>query len=167
MPDDHTRAPVQSVFFQLAYVTRDINAATAQFKQRFMPCEFMIVPNNNPAPGADAVKRIAYTWTGATMTEILEVDTALPSIFRDAVPAAPGEVALHHLGYLVDDYAETLRRLRAWGYAMPILYDSPGFAQACYADTRAAGGIYHEYIHIGSEGRTWYTGIPGFQRFPG
>ena len=148
-------------FFQIGYVARDGDAAMAEFNKRFGPVEFQIVPGGTPS-----IKRIALTYIGATMSEILEVNPSVPSFYRDFLPAAGADLRLHHLGYLIDDYPGTMRRLKAEGYPIPQCGSLGETLDVCYADARAQLGHYLEYIRLGEEGRKWFASVPGFQSFP-
>jgi hypothetical protein len=150
-------------FFQLGYVTRDLDAAIAEFPQRFGPAEFMII--NADRPNIET-KRIALAWIGTTMVELIEPNLSVPSIYLDAVPAGSGDIRFHHTGHLVDDYPAAMQRLKAEGYAIPMFLSYGTVLDCCYADARARLGHYLECIRLGDEGRQWFSSIPGFQGFP-
>jgi len=151
-------------FFQLGYVTRDLDAAIAEFRRRFGPAEFQIIEGTAQHPHT---KRIALTWIGETMTELIEPNPAVPSLYVDPLPpAANGEIRFHHIGCLTQDYGETLRRIRAEGYATPLEVSVGDVLDCVYADTRTELGHYLEYIRLGEEGRKWFESVPGFRRFP-
>jgi hypothetical protein len=151
-------------FFQLGYVTRNLDAAMADFRRRFGPAEFQIIQGTPQHPHT---RRIALTWIGETMTELIEPDPAVQSLYVDALPpAANGEIRFHHIGCLTRDYDETMRRIRADGYATPLVVSYGEVLDCVYADTRAQLGHYLEYIRLGEEGRKWFESIPNFRRFP-
>jgi len=150
-------------FFQVGYVTRDIDAATAEFSKRFGPAEFQIINANQPNIHT---RRIALTWIGGTMIEIIEPNPSVASIYIDALPWASGEIRFHHLGYLIDDYPAAMRRLKAEGYEVPFYMSYGEVLDLCYTDTRAQLGHYLEHIRLGPEGRKWFASVPGFQNFP-
>ena len=150
-------------FFQVGYVTRDGDAAMAQFSTRFGPSEFQIIHGSAEHPHT---KRIGLTYIGETMIEIIEVNDAVSSIYRDYLPASGGDIRFHHLGHLTDDYQATLRRLEHEGYDVPMKITYGEVLDCCYVDTRAQLGHYLEYVRLGEEGRKWFSSVPGFQRFP-
>lgn len=151
-------------FFQLGYVTRDLDAAMVEFRRRFGPVEFQIIQGTAQHPHT---RRIALTWIGETMTELIEPDPAVPSLYVGALPpAANGEIRFHHIGCLTQDYARTMRRITADGYATPLAVSLGEVLDCVYADTRAQLGHYLEYIRLGEEGRKWFESVPGFRRFP-
>lgn len=150
-------------FFQVGYVARDLDAAMAQFSRRFGPVEFQVI--NAVEPNMHT-RRIALAWIASTMIELIEPNQQVPSIYIDSLPAAPGEIRFHHLGYLIEDYPATLRRLKAEGYEVPFAMSYGDVLDCCYADTRAQLGHYMEYVRLGDEGRKWFASVSGFQKFP-
>jgi hypothetical protein len=150
-----------SGFFQLGYVTRNAKAAVAQFQKQYQAIEFMDVPvevpDHVPKP---AVKRMALGYIDELMVEIVEVDRSQESIFLDALPPEPGDLRLHHLGYLIDDFAATLQRAQAAGYAVPLQGSVPELGEYAYADTRLHLGHYCEYIRLNETGTRWFDAVP-------
>lgn len=146
-------------FFQLGYVTKDVDEGCVALQDRFGAMEFLI---NSPPP-LDGVlsptRRIALAYIDDVMVEIIEPDPAQQSIYSELVPD-DSSLRLHHLGYYIDDYAATLRHLSALGYSTP-LHGSFGKAlDYIYADTRAELGHYSEFIRLGEEGRAFFESAP-------
>lgn len=150
-------------FFQLGYVTRDLDAAMAEFSRRFGPAEFQVIEATEPNIHT---RRIALTWIGATMTEIIEPNASVPSLYVDSIPATAGPIRFHHIGCLIEDYPAALHRLRTEGYAIPMFLSYGEVLDCCYADARAHLGHYLEYIRLGPEGKKWFASVPGFRAFP-
>jgi hypothetical protein len=150
-----------SGFFQLGYVTRNAKAAIAQFQKQYQAIEFMDVPvevpDDVPKP---AVNRMALGYIDELMVEIVEVDPSQESIFLDALPPEPGDLRLHHLGYLIDDFAATLQRAHAAGYAVPLQGSVPELGDYAYTDTRSHLGHYSEYIRLNENGKRWFDAVP-------
>jgi hypothetical protein len=158
------RAEHQSLFsgfFQLGYVTRNAKAAVAQFQKQYQAIDFMDVPievpDDMPKP---SVNRMALGYIDELMVEIVEVDPSQASIFLDALPAEPGDLRLHHLGYLIDDFAATLQCTHAAGYEVPLQGSVPGLGDYAYADTRLHLGHYCEYIRLNENGKRWFDAVP-------
>jgi hypothetical protein len=150
-----------SGFFQLGYVTRNAKAAVAQFQKQYQAIDFMDVPIEVPANvPKPAVNRMALGYIDAIMVEIVEVDTAQTSIFLDALPPETGDLRLHHLGYLVDDFAATLERAARAGYPVPLQGSVPELGDYAYADTRLHLGHYSEYIRLNENGKRWFGAVP-------
>lgn len=147
-------------FFQLGYVTRDLDAAIAQYRKRFGEVEFAVneppAINGVPAP----TRRIALAWIDEVMTEIIEPDPAQTTIYDDLVPATAGPIALHHFGYLIDDHEAMLQRCTDMGYAVPMAGKMPGALGYIYADTRAELGHWVEFITLEEGGRQFFGSVP-------
>lgn len=147
-------------FFQLGYVTRDLDAACADYRRKFGVSEFLI---NEPGPidgKAPPTRRIALAYIDEIMTEIIEPDPAQKTIYDDALPTVAGPIALHHFGYLIDDHEAMLRRLGELGYAVPMHGSMPGALDYSYADTRADLGHYCEFIRLHDGGRAFFDSVP-------
>jgi hypothetical protein len=150
-------------FFQLGYVARDLDAAIDAFRHRVQPASFQIT---NAVEPYIHIKRIALTWIDLTMIELIEPNADVPSIYIDSLPVRQEDIRLHHLGFLTNDYADTLQRLTADGYALPMSMSYGEVLDCCYADAREQLGHYLEYIRLGEEGRKWFSAIPGFRSMP-
>jgi catechol 2,3-dioxygenase-like lactoylglutathione lyase family enzyme len=149
-------------FFQLGYVTRDLEAAIASYKARFGRTDFLRLPIAKPADGSgDGVNGIAIGYAGPVMIEIIEVNPGAPSIFRDALGGAAQDLRLHHLGYLVDDHQATLARLAELKLEVPMSGSSGDALDFCYADTREQRGHFSEFIRLGEQGRALFASLPG------
>ncbi|MGF7150210.1 hypothetical protein FHS96_003868 [Sphingomonas zeicaulis] len=149
-----------SGFFQFGYVTRELDAAIAAYRQRFGAIEFLI---NAPDPidgVAPPTRRIALAYIDAVMIELIEPDPAQATIYDDALPTRTGDIALHHFGYLIDDHEAMVARLQERGYAMPLAGSVPGALDYIYADTRAHLGHYSEFICLDEGGRAFFGAVP-------
>lgn len=147
-------------FFQLGYVTRDVDLAVAAFRERFGPVDFLIndpVSPENPSPAA---RRIALAWIDDMMTEIIQPDFDQPTIYDAAVPDADGAIRIHHFGYLIDDHDRMLQHMVGLGYAVPMQGSMPGFLDYSYADTRAELGVFSEFIRLDTHGRIFFDSVP-------
>lgn len=147
-------------FFQLGYVTRNLEAACSAFREKFGPVEFLV---NEPGPVDGKVpptRRIALTYIDDIMTEIIEPDPAQKTIYSDHVPTTEGTIRLHHFGYLIDDHEDMLKRLAGMGYAVPMFGSMPGALDYSYADTRSDLGIWSEFIRLDEGGRAFFGAVP-------
>ena len=149
-------------FFQLGYISRDLDGAIARFAERWSPVEFQVVPGQEQYPHT---RRIALGYLGPVMIEIIEPDPEVPSIYVDSIPENDEDVRFHHTGHLVEDYAATLQRLQAAGYDVPFTLTYGTAMDCCYADVRHELGHYVEYVRLGEEGKAWFSSVPGFTAF--
>lgn len=149
-------------FFQLGYVTRDLDRACAAYREKYGPVEFMY---NSPAPvdgTAPPTRRIALAYIDDIMTEIIEPDPDQQTIYDDAIPNITGVIRLHHFGYLIDDHASMLQQLKQMGYAVPLHGSMPGVLDYSYADTRADLGHFCEFIRLDEAGRAFFGSVPRY-----
>ncbi|AEG51171.1 hypothetical protein Sphch_3581 [Sphingobium chlorophenolicum L-1] len=147
-------------FFQFGYVTRDVDAAVAAFREKFGPVEFAV--NEPPAIDGQAAptRRIALAWIDDVMTEIIEPDPMQKTIYDDHVPAAEGPIRLHHFGYLIDDHQAMLDRLKGMGYDVPMAGSMAGVLDYSYADTRCDLGMWSEFIRLDEGGKAFFGAVP-------
>ena len=149
-----------SGFFQLGYVTRNLDAACDAFRRKFGAVEFLV---NEPEPidGVPApTRRLALTWIDDVMTELIEPDFAQKTIYDHAVPPTDGTIRLHHLGFLIDDPQAMLTHLAGMGYEVPLAGSLPGALDYIYADTREDLGLFSEFIRLDEGGRQFFTAVP-------
>ncbi len=127
-------------FFQLGYVTRDLDAAIELWRHRYGVREF------RRFDGGEV--RFALAWDGATMIEFIEPAAEQPGIFGEALHADRA-VSLHHLGYWVDaDQFDALpETCRAASLDCPIQWKTDQLS-VFFADTRADNGLFSEFIHV-------------------
>lgn len=149
-----------SGFFQFGYVTRNLDAACAAFRDKFGQVEFLITDPVGPDGGPAPTKRLALTWIDDVMTEIIEPDFDQKTIYDHAIPAEAGPLCLHHFGYLIDDHEGMLKRLAGMGYALPMHGSLPGFLDFSYADTRADLGVFSEFIRLDKSGKEFFDSAP-------
>jgi len=147
-------------FFQLGYVTRNLDAAITAFNAKFGPVDFLVnepgVVDGRPAP----TRRIALAWIDAVMTEIIEPDPAQATIYDDHIPPSAGPIRLHHFGYLIDNHQAMLDRLQTMGYAVPLAGSMDGALDYSYADTRCDLGVWSEFIRLDGGGRAFFGSVP-------
>lgn len=149
-----------SGFFQLGYVTRDLEKALATYKERFGPVEFMINEPGLVGGVPSPTRRIGLAWIDDILTEIIEPDPGQQTIYDCVRPAIAGPIALHHFGYLIDDHEGMLQRLDAMGYEVPLFGSVPGALDYSYADTRAELGHFCEFIRLDEGGRALFDSVP-------
>ena len=162
----NTRTPEQPIlgrFFQLGYITRDLEAGMTGFKERFGPVEFQVIQAD---PDQPTTRAIALGYLGPVMIEIIDPNPDNQSIYTDYIPTEAGTVRLHHTGHLIDDFDATVTRLEAAGYNVPFKLSYGTMLDCCYADTRAELGHYVEHVRLGEEGKQWFKSVPGFVAFP-
>lgn len=147
-------------YFQTAYVTRDLEAAMALFRARHGDLAFSVMEGRpHPDGSPPAAQRIALTYLGDMMIELIQPSPEASTIYDDALPDSDG-MRLHHLGYLVDDHDRTLAQLTELGYALPSVGSFGDALDYIYADTRAEFGHFSEFIRLGAAGKAMFEAVP-------
>lgn len=149
-------------FFQLGYVTGDLDRAIALYRERYGVPEFLRFDTraNAPLGATGPFIEVALAYRGPVMIELIQPDREQPGIYGEAL-RADGGVNLHHLGYLVDEaqFSDLAERFRATGIAVPVEHRNEGLA-LLYADTRGDNGLFSEYVRLGDRGRQLFATVP-------
>lgn len=152
--------PFFSGFFQLGYVTRDLDRALEVYRQKYGDMEFLLLDpdpiNGKPSP----TKRLALAYIDDMMTEIVQPDVTQPTIYDDILPDEAGPIRLHHFGYLIDDHSAMIQRCEDMGYSVPFHGMIEGFMDYSYADTRADLGHYCEFMRLYDGGEAFFASVP-------
>lgn len=147
-------------FFQLGYVTRDLEGAIARFRDDHQVAEFRRIDTTEP--GGPPGSQIALAYSRGVMVEIIEPVPGREGIYLDAL-RPDGGISLHHLGYLVDDVAsldELAERFQATGIEIPMRFSQRLGLSAIYADTRPGIGHFSEFVFRHDEGKELFAQLP-------
>jgi hypothetical protein len=147
-------------FFQFGYVTTDLDASMTLYRDQFGVPDFYILP-------AGTSMRTAFAWVGDTMVELIQPgDDKYRPIYADALPRSG--IALHHLGYRVQDearWSEMLAELEGFQIPTTRIQTPPDAGlEVLYADARPQLGHYLEYIWIKDGYPDFFRHVP---RAPG
>lgn len=138
--------------FQVAYVVPDLPAAEQFFASTLGVRHFERLPGVELGDGcthrgvrADATLDLAIGYAGDTQIELVHPARGA-SIHREFLDA--GRSGLHHLGFLVDDFAGTTARLREQGLACVAegLLDTGMRVEFAYFDATAQAGSFLEIL---------------------
>lgn len=161
-------SPPYPGFFQVAYVTRDIKKAQAQFAvthgiTRFMEMHDARYPTG---PGREAHCHVSLAYVGATEIEIIQPIDGDVSIYTDGLPDPDGPVVrFHHLcrRFATREAFDTeLDKLHSLGLALPIRGDVDGVGSYYYCDMRQLLGHVVEGILFEDKAAEWLASIPRF-----
>ncbi|MBV9840534.1 MAG: VOC family protein [Sphingomonadaceae bacterium] len=164
---DEPGGPPFAGFYQLAYVTPDIDAAQRLFAEthgipRFLEMRDARYPTRD---GREAHCHLALAYRGAIEIEIIQPIDGDIDFYRAFLPSPPTLVRFHHVCRLFDsrDALEAeVERLTREGRALPINAGS-SIARYFYCDRRADLGHFIEGIHFEEEGqRNLLAAIPRF-----
>jgi len=140
-------------FFQIAYVTNNLEKGMELFKRHYGIPEFRIVRTREFARPAPPYLRLAVAYRDDVMVELVEPEPCNLELYIDAL-RPDGGLCIHHLGYFVNpDVFETLEeRFKARGIAVPDIRRNNTFP-ILFADTRQETGLYSEFIGVPEENR--------------
>ena len=158
-----SRAPsLLEGFFQIAYVTNDLDHAARVLRDRYGTGEFYI--QRNIQNGATSMS-LGLAFAGTMNVELIEPGPNGLPMYTDWIAGAQGfALRHHHYGMLVEDKAgwDARRgRLVALGIDIPFEGEIPDFIAYLYADTRADLGHYLEYVRMFDGARQMFAAVPG------
>jgi len=154
-------------FFQVAYVTHDMDKALALFDREQGIKKFMVFEATTPVDkkGNTALMRTALAYVGEIQVEILQPLAGSTQVWQSKVPAAPKIVQFHHLAFLVDGMAalEAARAAHARnGHKVAVEVGIPDVGEGIYVDTYDSLGHYMEYIYFMPKALEYFASIPRF-----
>ncbi len=157
--------PLLSGFFQIGYVTKDLDAGMRRLGAVHGIKRFRIKRDVHSLPGMpEMVMHQAHAFVGTVQIELIQPAGGDDRLYRDFCPADSSAIRHHHFGMWVDDQGEFGALPAALTEQnIPVVFNAkiPGVGGAIYADTRAAFGHYLEYVHLIPEvkGR-YYADVP-------
>lgn len=136
--------------YQNAYVTRNVDKAVAEFKQRAdirTLLETQVSVNLwTPQGEGVGVQKLAFVWVGDLQFELIQpIEGDVLSLYRDALPA-DDSLTFHHVCQLVDDWDAFLARVDQQPFPVVLKGGTPGMLEFLYLDTRPWLGHYTEYV---------------------
>jgi len=146
--------------FQIAYVTRDIDAAARMFAERYGIRSFHYMRDIPFGPGATT--HVGLAWAGDVMIELIQPNGAATNLYSTWLPAAGQLLRCHHLGHRAPDAAAWQRvgELAARsGLPVALQGDSQGI-HYLYLDARADLGHYLEYIYLSGDAVHLFDAVP-------
>ena len=141
-------------FFQIAYVTNDLDRAMRTFGEQYGVKRYFEI--RDVAYDAQTSVSIANAYVGEVMIELIEPKGAGHSIYELLLPSGE-EFAIrhHHMGHLFERQEDLQLAVQlATQRQQAIAYEGgiEGVLRAVYIDTRDVLGHYLEYIHCSPAG---------------
>jgi catechol 2,3-dioxygenase-like lactoylglutathione lyase family enzyme len=118
---------------QLGFVVRDLDAAVRHWTEVLGIGPFLFLDKGTGRPPAASFyrgeevrieMRLAFGYIGDVQVELIQQVNDAPSPYRDFL--ASGREGLQHLGYWVEDHAESCRRVEAAGYRPELVIPMAG-----------------------------------------
>ncbi len=168
-PDGRTMRtlPLLSGFYQIGYVTRNLDAGMRHLATIHGIERFRVRRNVGSMPGMpEMLIHQAHVYIGAVQIEIIEPAGGRDALYRDPCAADESAIRLHHFGMWIDNPAEySALRAALAEQNIPVAFEAsiPNAGGAIYADTRATLGHYLEYVHLVPEvKRSYYADVPQY-----
>lgn len=148
---------VNARLIQIAYVSDDLERATAWFEGRLGVAGFDHFGTTSlddaivdGAPCEWAIETVA-TQLGDINLEIIRPVAGAVEMYRDGID--PGAVAsFHHFGYEVDNWDDAEAARESFGLAWKTRGYTPGACDFGYLDLRPVLGHYVEFMRLDPEG---------------
>jgi len=153
--------------FQIAYVTADMDKALALFDREQGIKKFLVYESTTPVDkkGNTATLKVAMAYVGDVQVEILQPVSGMTQVWKAKVPAPPGIVRHHHMGYSAASLEE-LHALRDFhaknGHGIAWEGGIEGVAEGLYIDTYDTLGHYQEYAYFAPAAQKFFADIPRF-----
>lgn len=152
--------------FQLAYVTDDIDLATAHAGAAMGIGAFQVNRGMEIETGAGpALAHFALAFLGDVQVEIIQPAGGADGVYRDGVHRKGGALNLHHAGALITEEAHWLRTVaeaEASGAAIPVRGAFGDLMHYLYLDRRDTLGHYLEYMWQTPAGAGIFAEVPRF-----
>lgn len=153
-------------FFQLCYVTLDLDAGMRQLGALHGVERFRIKRDMPGLPGMPAMHvHQAHVFVADLQIELIQPAGGDDVVYRDFC-SSDGSLRLHHFGMWIDDnaeYANLRPALAALGVPVAFEIAVPNAGGAIYADTRKLLGHYLEYVHLRPEIKAnYYADVPRY-----
>jgi len=136
--------------YQNAYVTRNIDQAVAQFKERadirlLLETEISVTLWTPHGEGI-GTQKLAFLWIGDMQIELIQPGQGdVLALYRDALPA-DDRLRFHHVCHRIDDWDAFLAQVVRQRFPVALKGGTPGMLQFLYLDTRKWLGHYTEYV---------------------
>jgi hypothetical protein len=156
-------------FFQLAYVTNDLEKAISYFRDDLEVKEFARFESTmdvvvQGVPGKAQIK-VGLARVNDTQIEIIEPVSGAVDIYRDSLPAVDGfALTFHHLGFKVlgDDtqWQHALETMRAKGHTFSVLGEVAPIVKFGYVDMRDKLGHFVELVQFSADLQAQMNQLP-------
>jgi hypothetical protein len=153
-------------FFQLAYVTTDLEQAMDLYRRQFGIRQFLAPPEwtvvvKTPRGVETAKLRFAFVYVGDTQIELIQPTGGDCPVYAEPLPSAGFALRFHHLGYRVQGGPEAWTRFRenldTTRHPIAIEGTTTPFL---YTDERSRLGHYLEYIRFDEQVTAVFDSVP-------
>ena len=146
-------------YFQVAYVTNDLERAAAVFSERYGIKAYTGLDGQHPDGGSITIK---LAWAGGVMIELIEAKGPGTDFYTSRLPADGFAIRHHPLAYLVNNLADWNALMDELARKdMPIVFSghTEGYMRFCYAYA-AEVDHYLEYFLLEADGIAFFESVP-------
>lgn len=148
-------------FFQMAYVTNDIDRAMDDFRKKAGIESFFFGRDAefDIGGGRTCKAHVALVWINGVQLELIEPVGAHDHVYRQILTDSPDyQLHFHHEARTLDSigtYEATKAHVRDLGFDIVIDAVTPGY-RYFYADARPFLGHHVEYFHFSDEAMAYF-----------
>jgi hypothetical protein len=143
-------------FFQLGYVTNDIEKAIDLYAKQFGAPEWTTFDSGSMNPDNPYPSMIGLAWVGSVQVELIQPKATPAPLYAEAMPKSGFGINIHHLGYILEDEAEwnaANAAVKSQELRVATHLKIDGVIELIYADARPLLGHYLEYVWLQPKGR--------------
>ncbi len=156
-----TQPRLLSNIIQSGYVTTDLDRALKYFGEALGMRNFSIsrdygIPRNDPYMKIN----LAMGTIDGHIIELIEPVSGRDGVYRDGLPRDGFAIRFHHHCYSVKTepvWNETQLMLEKLNFPIVMRNTFSGYFDSLYADTRAALGVYTEYVYLTPDGEKLFN----------
>ncbi len=146
-------------YFQMAYVTNDIQRACEVFTRRYGIQRYHDLENTFENGSSISVR---LAWIGGHMIEVIQANGPGMEFYNDRLPSDEFGISHHHMGYLLPDeqaWQELSSEIAEAGWKVVIDEDMGSFLKVKYVEAPELGH-YLEFFLLGPDGAEMFGAIP-------
>ncbi|MBT4521110.1 MAG: hypothetical protein HOC23_14000 [Halieaceae bacterium] len=161
MINDVSFGPIQ----QVAYIVADLDQSILMWNQAMGIGPFAVARNVQPLEGSvyrgeeshGITINLGFAYIDNIQLELIQPCDEQPSIYREALDA--GHTALHHYGFLVEDYETAYQDALNAGYQAIVDAGQKGWARMAYMELQSMPGLISEIIEWNDNTRPYFDGV--------
>ena len=157
-------------FFQVAYVTTELERAIRELGALYGPQRFQVNRGVEIETSAGTARAdFALAFVGQQQLELIQPTGGADGAYRDVLPKDTYGTCLHHFGRLITEASEwdsVRASVLASGYPTPVggtfCQNGVPLMHYVYADTRRQLGHYLEFMYRTEAGRDIFAQVPAY-----
>ena len=158
--------PFFSGFFQICYVTSDLDAGMRQIASRHGIERFRVKRDMQSLPGMPSMSlHQAHVFIGDTQIELIQPAGGDDAVYRDFCSRDGNELRHHHFGMWIDDKVQyDGLRAQLAAQQIPVAFEiALPVGGAIYGDFRSSLGHYLEYVNLVPDVKAnYYADVPRY-----